>query len=121
MIVRGRRPNQTYTVIANEPINSGQLSFRALGVLVHILSKPDDWRTSSAHLARRGKEGRDAIRKAITELEAAGYITRHRCQDRTGRWSSQLVVHEMAVPAEYRTSTDDGKPGVGFPGAISNY
>src|SRR5262249_52769227 len=107
-IVRAPRPER-YTVLGNQVINDDQLSYRALGVLTFLLSKPDDWRTDSETLARPGKrEGRDAIRSALRELERAGYLRRTRRQEpRTGRWVTESHV--------YDTPTDDGFPVVGNP------
>lgn len=69
-----------YTVVRNETIEDETLSFRALGLLVYILSKPDNWKTHVSHLAstRKGEksEGREAVRAALTELEKEGYVTR---------------------------------------------
>lgn len=65
-----------YTVISNAAINDARLSFRARGVLVWLLAKPDDWTTSAEALASQATEGRDAVRSAMRELANAGYIIR---------------------------------------------
>lgn len=63
-----------------------RISFRALGVLVLLLSLPDNWKTNATALAKKRKEGRDAVETALTELEAAGYLFRRRLQYRGGTW-----------------------------------
>lgn len=95
-----------HTTIDQRTINDDRLSFRARGVLVWLLDKPDDWRTNSESIARAGKEGRDAVRSALKELEGAGYIKRQRRQDGAGRWTTDVEVYERP---------DDGIPGVGEP------
>ncbi len=62
------------------------LSYRALGVLTAIRAgAPID---AGKHAAAPRAEGRDAIRKALAELERGGLIARARIQDpATGRWS----------------------------------
>ena len=45
MIIRAARPHQNYTVVHNELIEDSQLTWKARGILVYLLSKPDHWRT----------------------------------------------------------------------------
>lgn len=63
-----------------------RVSYRALGVLGHLLSLPDHWQTSATKLAERRKEGRDAVETALSELDEAGYLIRRRLQYRNGTW-----------------------------------
>jgi hypothetical protein len=98
-----------FTTIDRETVNDERLSFRARGVLLWLLDKPDDWHCTSEQLARAATEGRDAIRAALGELEALHYLRREKTQDRRGQWSTTVTVYES--PAQ----TDDGIPGVGEP------
>jgi hypothetical protein len=91
-----RAPRRTnWTVIDQDTLNDPRLSFRARGILAWILDKPDNWRTTSTALARVGKEGRDAIRAALNELEDAGYLVRRRNRTDDGRW--YMTTHVMEV------------------------
>ena len=65
-----------FTVVHNRTIEDDRLSFRALGLLVFVLSKPDNWKTHVNHLATTHSEGREAVRSALTELETCGYVER---------------------------------------------
>lgn len=77
-----------------------RISFRALGVLAHLLKLPDGWETDSTELAKGiAREGRDAIRTALDELEQIGYIARRKLQDpATGRWSTVMTLRDMPTP-----------------------
>lgn len=92
-IIRARR-TEPYSVIRNGVINDHRLSFKARGLLVYILSKPDGWRTNSAHLAQIGPDGRDAVRTGLEELRQAGYLDRTKAQDAAGRWSTTTTVYD---------------------------
>ena len=94
MIVRSPRPASHYTVVQNQVIRDRRLSWRARGILIYLLSMPDDWRTTASHLASTGLEGRDAIRACLEELETVGYIQRKKRQDDRGRWSTATYVFD---------------------------
>ena len=98
MIRRAPRPSTNWTMIRNEVIADPELSFKATGVLIYILSKPDYWQTSTAHLATVKKEGLDAIRTALTELRHAGYVRTRRYQDDRGRWQYDTEVFDTRQP-----------------------
>lgn len=93
-IYRAPRPEANWTQIRNEIIHDQRLTFKATAVLIFVLSKPDNWRTSTKHLATVKREGIDAIRTAMTELESAGYIKRRRYQDEGGKWQYDTLVFD---------------------------
>ena len=64
-----------------------------------MLSLPEDWNYTTRGLAKICKEGVDAIGGALRELEAAGYIVRHKLRDRQGRISdTEYVIYEQPQP-----------------------
>lgn len=73
MIVRQKR-SKNFTVIANDLLNDSRLDWKELGLLVYLLSKPDDWCVSAAHLAKQRKTGRDGILVSLKKLREAGYV-----------------------------------------------
>jgi hypothetical protein len=113
-IVRGPRQDR-YTVLNRTLISDDRLSFRALGLLTFILDKPDHWRIDSIDLAKgEGREGRDAVRTALKELEAAGYLRRQRVHRPDGTFDMLSTVFDSPEAA-----TRAGKPGPGNP-ALDN-
>lgn len=120
MIVRepGR---DRWLVVDQAVVRNPRISHRARGILVLLLSMPDDWTVNSEWIAMHGSEGRDAVRTALTELQHAGHMIRHRSQDSKGHWSTRWVVYEQPVDRGVNNSTTEaGFPGVGFPGAIKS-
>jgi hypothetical protein len=66
-----------WTSLPTKMLADDEISFRAAGILAYLLSRPDGWETDSKRLARgKRREGRDAIRTALKELEARGYLHR---------------------------------------------
>ena len=119
MIVRSARPHLNYSVVHNDLIEDKRISFKARGLLIYLLSKPDHWRTTTSHLATIGPDGRQAIQTMMRELEQAGYVVRRRYQDpSTGQWRYDTLVfdcpHLGTRPPE-QLSTDCPQPQSTFP------
>jgi len=66
----------SFTVISNALINDSRLDYKDVGLLVYLLSKPDNWEVSTAHLQTIKKSGRDAIHASLNAIIKAGYATR---------------------------------------------
>jgi len=99
-IVRAPRPASGFTILANGVVRDHRLSYRARGVLAYVLSMPDHWATSSVHLARVAREGRDAIRTALRELETVGYMRRYKQQNERGHWQTVTVIYDSPTLCE---------------------
>ena len=90
--------NTNYTVMSNEHLRNKDLSLKAKGLLSQMLSLPEEWDYSLEGLSCINKEGVDAIRTGIQELEQHGYLERYRIRDESGRLGgTEYVVHERAV------------------------
>jgi len=75
---------ESYTCISNDVFRSN-LSLKARGMLCTMLSLPDDWEFSENGLQAILKDGQTSVRSAIKELEAAGFLSRTRERDESGR------------------------------------
>lgn len=97
MIKRSKRINK-YTIIDNNIINNRQLSYEALGLLVYILSKPDNWTVKNSDLANRvsgsrDTYGKDKLGRIIKELITLGYaVYQTQNNPETGRLSGKVLV-----------------------------
>jgi hypothetical protein len=102
MILRAKKEGN-FTTVYNEFIYDKNLSARAKGVLMWILSKPDDWVIYKKNLHHDFKEGREAIWKAFKELINAKYVIeveKNKINPTTGRFTqrnSDYVVYEVSV------------------------
>ena len=97
-----------YTVMSNHHLRNANLSLKAKGLLSMMLSLPEDWNYATRGLAKICKEGVDAIGAALRELEAAGYIVRHKLRDRQGRISdTEYVIYEQPQLRKPDTDSPD--------------
>ena len=102
-----------FTIIHNSLFRDNTLSYKAKGILCHILSLPDDWDYTISGLVRTGytKEGEDAIKSGIRELEEAGYVLRERRRNPDGTLGG--MEYTFSGFPEFRKndtpSADDGR------------
>ena len=108
--------NANYTTMSNYHLRDGRLSLRAIGLMSKMLSLPEDWDYTVGGLASIVKEGRDAVRKALMELEAAGYLVREQGRSAGGNFASNdytLFEEPRDPPLTEKPSTV--KPSAGKP------
>lgn len=88
-----------YVTVLQTTARDANLSFKARGILVYLMSLPSNWKTNLQHLAKQStKDGRTAIASGIQELMAEGYARRVTLRDAAGRITSQeLQVAEVPL------------------------
>ena len=74
MIIRVKRRELPFVQVDKSAIDDDSLSWRAKGLLVYLIAKPDNWNCNMKQLSGASAEGRDATRKAMQELAKAGYV-----------------------------------------------
>lgn len=118
MIIRAPRPTANYTVVPNAAIRDQRLSWKARGLLIYLLSMPDNWRTNTTQLRGAGIDGRDAIRAGLTELEEAGYLHRRRIHRNDGTFTWATIVFDTAHnPVD--NAGDYWSPETGYPATVN--
>ncbi len=112
--IRRSASRARWTVVNNALINDDRISFEAVGVLVYLLSKPDDWIVMTADLCRRGGCGSHKLGRIMAELQSAGYVTLEYARAEDGSMAGRRYVvsedgagHNVTDVAVSRTS---GKP-----------
>jgi len=119
-------PRRYKDILDRELVRDPRLSYRALGVAVRLLSNAPGYAMTSLDLAkeRDNGEGRDAIRTALGELEAAGYLLRTWKRLPTGQCVTKTVVTDQPVlrdrpfppaPENPFSAPAPGKPAPGHP------
>jgi hypothetical protein len=119
-IIRSPRPESHFGVYSNDVVRDNRLSYKARGILLELLSRPDNWRVSADALAVEGPDGRDSIIAGLKELRDAGYIITTRVQNEKGHWSTESVVFDIPQPKPGLPESEkpkSGEPRVGQPKA----
>lgn len=96
-IRRAPRPERYY-VISHEIIDAG-LSAEALGVLVYVLSRPDNWVIYPSQLATQFNCGRNRITRILKEIRNLGYAQYTKIRDKNGSFTKvEWVFSEAKAP-----------------------
>ena len=77
--------DRDFTVMRTQHLRDTRLSLKAVGLFSIILSLPPEWDFSIAGLAAITKDGIAAVRAALNELEANGYLARKRVRREDGK------------------------------------
>ena len=90
--------NKNYTVMSNHHLRNKELSLKSKGLLSLMLSLPEEWDYTLKGLSIICKEGIDAIRVSILELEKHGYIERERKRNAKGQLANtEYIIHEHPI------------------------
>lgn len=105
--VRVKKENK-FTQVENDFIQNPDLSLKAKGLLVYMLSLDENWDYSIAGLSTVCREGKNAIRNTITELMEHGYITRTQARSQKGAFDGyEYTVYERPQPSCGFRTTDN--------------
>ena len=115
-IFKNRKRVNPYSQIDNKMINDERLKAESLGVLVYLISKPEDWTISMKQLQNRFNFGREKMQSVTKNLEECGYLIRVKPQNELG----QFIGTSWDVTDEPTNGNSDGaktrqseKPTVG--------
>lgn len=92
-----------FTIIYNEILKDEELSLGAVGLLIKMISLPDDWNYSIKGLVAICKDGETKITNYINELINVGYIVRTKLnpnQTKTGRIEYIYDIYEEKTRLE---------------------
>lgn len=109
MILRHKH-ERDYLVVPNALVRDQRLKLRDVGLLVYMLSLPDNWDFSVAGLlAILPGVGRDGLRDSLRRLEDAGYLRREQMRGKDGKITGEVWIvtdePETAFPATAKPAT----------------
>ncbi|WP_150284328.1 DnaD domain protein [Rummeliibacillus sp. TYF-LIM-RU47] len=120
-ILRKSRKQRAFTQVDNEITNNENLSWQAKGLMLYLLSKPDDWKFYETDIVKRAKNGPDSVKSIIKELLEVGYLIRgERIRDEKGHlkgynYTVEPYLHDSYDGKSYVGKSNVGKPYVGIP------
>jgi hypothetical protein len=94
-IKRIRNKTANFTVVDNDAFKRNDLSLGAKGLLIFLLTLPDDWQIYKSSLHNHFTNGKHAISTAFDELKNMGYIKSELKHDDKGKFAGyDYTVHE---------------------------
>lgn len=107
---------KNFTTVSNNTFKNVVLSWKAKGLLIYLLTLPDDWKISLAHLIKQAPDGRDSLMGGVMELRKAGHIKIRENQRREGKFAgvTYLIYEEPQAPDDDALEpTTNGKTATG--------
>lgn len=95
-IHKARGLEREFVILRNKEAQRTDLTYAAVGLLVYLMSLPEDWTIYVDQLKRKGA-GRDKIRALLQELETAGFIHIEQNRNEGGTFTPN-EYHAYAMP-----------------------
>jgi len=114
MPVIRKQIDRNFTIFPNDIIYDKELSLKAKGLLLLLLSRPDEWEFYMNEITKHSKDGKDSVRGGLNELFRSGYMEKKRVKDaETGHFTGwEYIVRNTK-------NTEIGNPDVGKPAIIN--
>ena len=110
-IVKVKKYKDPYVQIDKRVIEDTRLSWKAKGMLVYLLSKPDNWQVRVKDLVKKAKDGREAALSGIAELIENGYAIREQSHTEAGKWAVTVYTiteqPQTGFPVTVKPVTDN--------------
>ncbi|MFE9297922.1 hypothetical protein [Streptomyces niveus] len=109
MRIHRTKPTRSFTAVTNALVRDRGISWCASGVLMYLLSLPNNARADIRSLAGQCKEGRARITDALHDLEKAGYLRRVLVKNKkSGELSTVYEVFDH--PCTDRVTAEPAEP-----------
>ena len=116
MAVLKNKTQGNFTIVSQSIMRDRNLSIAERGMLITLLSLPDNWHLTIKGLCEILPDGKDKIGSTLNSLIDKGYVTREQSRGENGKFdSTDLEVHETPIPKD-----DDTQNGEKDPEAPSN-
>lgn len=110
-----RTPKEdNFTRVDNILVNDKSLSLKAKGIMLYILSKPDDWKVYIKEITKNNKDGIDSVRSGINELLLLKYIQREKRRGEDGTYAWEYIINENPYNTTNQSTLD--YPDMDYPG-----
>ncbi len=97
--IRRARHQSGFVTTSNSIAQSSELSLRAKGLFLYLMSLPDNFEIRVNVLIQHSKEGRDVIHKTLKELLCAGLLERQERREENGRIAApDYIIYDEVQP-----------------------
>ncbi|MCD8821218.1 conserved phage C-terminal domain-containing protein [Staphylococcus gallinarum] len=120
---RAIKESGNFVTVNKNFIHDNNLSFKAKGILLYLLSRPDDWQIYETEILKHTLDGKDSLKSGIKELEEVGYVVRTRKRNDKGHLTGyEYLVYEQSNHngISYLGLSDDGKTDNGKSAPTNN-
>lgn len=98
MAVLKNKTQGNYTIVSQNIMRDRNLSLTERGMLLTLLSLPDNWNFTIKGLCQILPDGKAKISNTLNSLIEKGYITREQNRDSGGKFdSTNLEIHESPI------------------------
>jgi DNA-binding transcriptional ArsR family regulator len=111
-ILRVHKKQNNFVILDKTCLHDVNLSWGAKGLHAYLISMPDNWSVRVSHLQQQAINGRDVVRRHLSELEKAGYLKKSSRRDsETGRFEGlEYLVLEFRDPELNDNSPEPENP-----------
>lgn len=113
---RAIKESGNFVTVHKNFIHDSNLTFKSKGILLYLLSRPDDWQIYESEILKHTNDGKDSLKSGIKELEEIGYVVRTRKRNDKGHLNGyEYLVYEHPIQSgnSYLGLSDDGKSNIG--------
>jgi len=108
---RVKKESGNFVTIHKDFITDERLSAKAKGILLYLLSRPDDWQIYTEEIKKHMKDGAKSINTGIHELIDCGYIKRSKKRQENGVFNGyEYLVYELPTEMPF---SENGKSANG--------
>ena len=108
MAVLKNKTQGQYTMVSQRIMKDKSLSLTERGMLLTLLSLPDNWHLTIVGLGQILPDGKEKIAKTLNSLIEKGYVTREQNRGNRGQFdSTNLEVHETPVLTSHSNPDND--------------
>lgn len=95
-----------YTMVSNEILQRIDLSWKAKGIMVYVLSLPNDWDIYLEEIMKHSTDGKAGFRSGWKELEKTGYVKRIPVREKGKIVKWETYIYENVDTEEFSPHTD---------------
>ncbi|WP_036605308.1 helix-turn-helix domain-containing protein [Paenibacillus assamensis] len=107
-VFKAEKRTNPYVMVDKYILSDDRLSWKAKGLLIYLLSKPEGWQVYESDLIKRSKDGRDSVRAGIKELISCGYLMRRQIRENGSFGRMEYIAYEQPIELEMTEITEDG-------------